>query len=443
MYQTMLEQFIVLSIFLLVGYGIRVFFKPIQKLFLPSSLLGGLIGLILLPNGTGLIPMSEEWMKDFGSIPGVLITVVVTASILGIKFPKIKELAGGIGRQFMHLNIMFFSQIGLGLLVGSIFLNSTYPTFGFELVGGFTGGHGTAGLIGSSLKNLELDWWLSSQGVTITLATIGIIGGILIGIVMIQYAARKGQIKFVGGMDNLPQEIIKGYSLNTDAKSIGKTIQHPSSLEPFVFILSLVLVSVGLAFQVRKLFVGTIIFNVAAWAWGIIIMAIIWLIMTKLKLDWLIDTQVKARIMGTVVDYLVVAAIISLPVRAVAGYIIPVIALALVGMISMIFITLYLGQKMLPKEDWFERSIINFGNCTGVGATGVLLLRLVDPDFETNALSNWSLAFALCSLYIWFIFAFLPLMMLEYGLFAVGLGATVLTVILVIACKFIPGFWNK
>ncbi len=443
MAQTMLQQFIVLSIFLLVGYAIRVWVKPIRKLFLPASLLGGLLGLLLLPNGLGIIAVSEEWMRDFGQLPGVLITVVITASILGIKLPTLKELAGGVGRQFMHLNTILAAQIGLGLLIGAAFIGVTYKTFGFELFSGFVGGHGTAGLLGSSLQEMGVDWWQASQGVALTMATIGIIGGILVGIGMMQYAVRKGHIKSMPNLDSLPEEVLQGYAKPDKAKSIGKGIQFPPAVEPIAFILALVLVVVGLAFQVRGLFAGTIIFNVAPWAWGIILMAIIWFIMCKLKVDWIVDSTVKTRLMGTLVDYLVVAAIISLPIRTVAGYILPIVIMSIAGLIVMVFITIYLGKKMLPQEDWFERSIINFGQCTGVGATGLLLLRLVDPDFKTNALSNWSLAFAIASLYVWFIFAFMPLLMINYGLFAVGLAFTGLFFVLLIITRVIPGFWNK
>jgi len=39
---------------------------------------------------------------------------------------------------------------------------------------------------------------------------------------------------------------------------------------------------------------------------------------------------------------------------------------------------------MLP-DAWFERSIAEMGQSMGVTATGLLLLRVVDPDYETPA----------------------------------------------------------
>jgi ESS family glutamate:Na+ symporter len=37
---------------------------------------------------------------------------------------------------------------------------------------------------------------------------------------------------------------------------------------------------------------------------------------------------------------------------------------------------------------------MTFGQCTGVTATGLLLLRVVDPDFKTPAVSAWGLSYA-------------------------------------------------
>ena len=43
-----------------------------------------------------------------------------------------------------------------------------------------------------------------------------------------------------------------------------------------------------------------------------------------------------------------------------------------------------LARRILP-DAWFERSIAEMGQSMGVTATGLLLLRVVDPDYETPA----------------------------------------------------------
>ena len=60
---------------LLVGKFIRVKVKLIQKLFIPPSLIAGLLGLAMGPNGLGWLPFSS----NLGTYAAVLIALVFGA----------------------------------------------------------------------------------------------------------------------------------------------------------------------------------------------------------------------------------------------------------------------------------------------------------------------------------------------------------------------------
>jgi ESS family glutamate:Na+ symporter len=45
---------------------------------------------------------------------------------------------------------------------------------------------------------------------------------------------------------------------------------------------------------------------------------------------------------------------------------------------------MWLARRLLP-DAWFERAIAEMGQSMGVTATGLLLLRVVDPEYKTNA----------------------------------------------------------
>ena len=64
-----------ISILLLVGKFIRVKVKLIQQLFIPPSLIAGLLGLAFGPNGLGWIPLSN----DLGTYAAILIALVFGA----------------------------------------------------------------------------------------------------------------------------------------------------------------------------------------------------------------------------------------------------------------------------------------------------------------------------------------------------------------------------
>lgn len=68
-------DFGLMSALILAGQLLRAKVKFLQELFIPASLLAGIIGLICGPYGLGIIPFSE----GFGSYSGALIVMVFAA----------------------------------------------------------------------------------------------------------------------------------------------------------------------------------------------------------------------------------------------------------------------------------------------------------------------------------------------------------------------------
>ena len=62
----------------------------------------------------------------------------------------------------------------------------------------------------------------------------------------------------------------------------------------------------------------------------------------------------------------------------------PLLILIVVGITWNVVAFLLLAPRMIPRY-WFERGIGDFGQSLGMTATGLLLMRVVDPDRETPA----------------------------------------------------------
>jgi ESS family glutamate:Na+ symporter len=62
--------------------------------------------------------------------------------------------------------------------------------------------------------------------------------------------------------------------------------------------------------------------------------------------------------------------------------------LVLAGTAFTVFTVLFVAPKLF-KDAWFERAIADFGQATGVTATGLMLLRTVDPDNKTGAAASF------------------------------------------------------
>ena len=111
---------------------------------------------------------------------------------------------------------------------------------------------------------------------------------------------------------------------------------------------------------------------------------IIRLIINKLDLGYLVDREIQKRITGWSVDFLIVATMAAIEVAIVWTYLLPISIIASVTRISTLFVVLYLGKRMWTRYA-LERTVGIFGTVTGTVPGGLLLIRILDPDFKTPA----------------------------------------------------------
>lgn len=427
-------SFIFISVLLLVGTWLRAKLTLFQKLFLPASVIGGFIGLLLGPivlKKYALLPIPEDWITIASLLPGLLIVPVVASVPLGLKFGGGKKSSSStqpsgtksVMIMFFILAIVGATQNLFGVTIASTFKNifkydGIYATFGTELSAGFAGGHGTAGVVGSLLQSLNQPYWNTAQGVTTTTATVGIISGILVGIVLINIAARKGYTNFIQTSSKMPTDMISGVQKDTEQQDIaGKETTNSSSIDSLSFHLALILMVSGLAFvttYIFKKFNIPILNLIPEWAYAILLMYAVWGIMQKLKLDWIVDVQTKTKIASTLTEFAVVAAIISLPIQAVLAYVLPLTIMILGGLALTIGLAYYLSKKYFT-EYWFEKSMVVLGTNTGVFLTGLLLLKMVDPDMKSPVLRDYSLAYSINSVIGFVLFPLSFGLLVNYG----------------------------
>ena len=223
---------------------------------------------------------------------------------------------------------------------------------------------------------------------------------------LINIAARKGQTALLESPKEIPEELRKGICRDeAKRKVIGKSVTAWDVLDPISYTLCLIAIPTLSGIMMRRLFTAYSVVgfkDVGAYAWALTVSAVLWLFVERCGFGWILDRDIKNRIVGTMVDFLVVAAIISLPLKAVSQYIFPIAVLVVCGMVGAV-VMFFLG-KWLLSDYWVERSIMTFGQCTGVTATGLLLLRIVDPDFKSPAVTAWGfsylLAFPVFSIYM-------------------------------------------
>lgn len=427
-----LQSLGLLGLFLIIGMALRAVCRPLQKTFIPASVIGGFLLLILGPQVLNVLPVSEEWFSYYNLLPGILIVPVVTAVPLGLHLQKTD---GKGGTDFMK-NVLPLIGIGVGVAMLQFAVGygthvlfqgaypDMYPQFGIELGIGFVGGHGTAGTLGNMLNELNLDYAATSQGVATTTATFGLVGGIILGIIMINWAARNKHTAVLTRPADIPEPMKVGFEKDIQKQgSAGRETTMGSSIDTLAFHAAIIFLGCWLAY----LAVGTakalnipVLKSISVWAYGMVIMFIIWGIICKCKVDYLVDGKVKSRITGAFTEFAVIGAMASLPIKAVAAYIVPILVMVAVGYVVTVVFLLFPSKRFL-KGYWFEQMIGTFGMATGVFITGVLLLRICDPENETPALASYSLSYTVTSVIY---FAFLNMLIVLPT--TVGAGVTAL-----------------
>lgn len=137
--------------------------------------------------------------------------------------------------------------------------------------------------------------------------------------------------------------------------------------------------------------------SIPEWVYAMILMYGVWWIMIKFNLEWMIESKTKVKITSALTEYAVVAAIMSLPVKTVFTYITPLLILLIGGLILTVLASYFLS-KWVFDDFWFERSLTVLGMNTGVFMTGLLLLIIVDLDFESPVVKDYSISYSFGSM---------------------------------------------
>ncbi|MCX0275885.1 sodium:glutamate symporter [Nocardia zapadnayensis] len=398
---------ILLGIVALVGTVIRVRTRITQKLFLPVSIIAGFVALILGPEVlgrlaglVGLDALAEggvfgaDVLSVWSELPGLLISVVFATLFLGERIPSPKRAVTLLGPQ-LSLGVTFGAgQYVVGILLAVVLLVPLFgvsPMFGALIEIGFEGGHGTAAGMAPVMTELGFE---EGGDLALAMSTVGIVSGILIGVFAVNWAARRGHSEFLDSKAEMPEDEQRGLYTGEDRPSSGSLTVRASSLES----LTLAIGVVALAIIIGQLMLtGVQALEAALWADFVEIFAyvplfplamlggvIIQIIADRTGRGGLLDRGTMERIQGAALDLLIISALATLSLDAIANNFGPFAILALAGIAWNVFVLFVLAPRFIQRY-WFERGIGDFGQSMGVTATGLLLMRMADPNRKSPA----------------------------------------------------------
>lgn len=389
------DSIILLLIILLVARFIKrrtVFF---QKLFIPSSLLAGLIGLLLGPQMLNYL--DPEVTKYWEMFPKYLITIVFAGLFLGRFIPSIKEIWKTSAPMIAFGNTLAWGQYVLGIGL-SLFL--LYPMFGTNPIVGslieisFEGGHGTAAGLAPMFEELG---WAEGTDIALGLATFSLITAIISGIILINIYNRKQKhlIDEEAWKEQEKQLIRSGYDFLNLARTFN---EHPRVLIinvsafalaigiGWVLLQGLILVEdvVMRAFTDIRFFTYLPLFTLAMLG-GLIVQ----LLLKKFDQQALIKRRTAENFSKIALDLLIASAIATVSLKVIGENWAVFTILAVAGVVWILGCFYFFAPKFFPSN-WFINGITNVGQSMGMTATGFLMNRLVDPQNKAKAKESFA-----------------------------------------------------
>lgn len=433
------------SLFLVLAQFLRLKIKLLQNLYIPAALLGGLIGMLLGPEFFNVIQYSPQ----AGSYATVLVIPLFASLTLGYTGKREGSLITTISKvkdTFFAFFAAHVLQFGIGITAGWLLCKFLFPgineTIGILLPAGFAGGHGFATSIGTTL---ETNYGFGGAvGIGVTFATIGLMVGILGGMLNINIATRIGATRFTKGISETPEEMRTGWIPEGMRPSLGEATMNASSIDPHGWHWCIVFLCSGLAYLVNYWIKQAIGIDIPYLCLAAIMGMMVQSLMNLCKVGHYVNKTAITRVGSTCTDFLVFFGFISIKKSIIVEYAGPILLLCAIGIIWTTFQLWVLGP-MWYNSSWFEKSIFIYGMLCGVMATGVTLLRVVDPEYKSHTLEDYSIAYIVLTWQSTFMVAMFPIFCGTGYTIQTGLGAIAAGLITIVIAYFCGAFhsWKK
>lgn len=374
----MLEMYNALILFgllLIAGVIIRELIPPLQKVLLPASLIGGFLGLILGQQVLGLI----EIPAAFTQITSIGMRIIMACVPIGVTVTA-KRIYEHLDFTFTNMTAFGFQMI-FGLLLGSFFMKfwpGLPEGWGLMGVAAYHGSHGTVPVVSEAI---DATGALGAQSIGMVMATIGILIAMIVGMFIANYGARRGWTTFTRDIANQPKYFFSGTLPEEKRESLGKTTVNPTNVTGIALQLGIIAVSIKFGEMLFRALAQVIPFlgNVGAMLWGLVGGLILWPIMRKLKVDKYVDKNTINQISNFTLEMIILAACATIQLDVISKLFVPLFLHALISC-SITGVFIFVWMKKIGHAEWFEKSLMLFGMCTGSNPQGLSLVRAVDPE---------------------------------------------------------------
>lgn len=388
-------QFGIIAAAVLVSMLLRRRVPWIRKSLMPIAVLAGFALLILRSAGILNLDMNIlETMTYHGIAIGFIALSLRIPSAQGQD--KGNLIAAKSGALIVSTYLMQ-ALLGFAIILSLAYtvMPGLFKAAGILLPMGYGQGPGQANNVGGAYEALG---FAGGRSFALAIAAAGYLCACIVGVIYLNILAKKGKLKKVG------HEEISG-SVNVDAFEDRDEIPVSESVDRFSMQVALVVIvyfatylvtwgiTSGLAAISQSLSdsLSTIL-----WGFNFIVGSslamLLRVILKKLKNKKLMTRQYQnnyllSRISGVAFDLMIIAGIASINIGELEGLWVPFLLMAVAGGAVTLVYLRWLCKKLYPGY-YYEGLSSMYGMLTGTISSGILLLREIDPEFETPAANN-------------------------------------------------------
>ena len=371
----------------------------LRNSLIPTSVLGGIL-LLLLSIAYKAITGNVLFDTAFFGGNGMQTLEIITYHALALGFiatsykPAREKLTGKRRAEIFNTGVttvsMYLLQGVFGMaitIVAAMFIKGFFPAAGILLPFGFGQGTGQALNYGNLY---ELDYgFIGGKSFGLTIAALGFLSASLGGVIHLNILKKKNKIIHRGSehSDALGMDDVQGDDEIPMNGSMDKISVQMAWVFAAYFLTYLVMYGLGnLVPGLRSVLYG---FNFLI---GVLIATLISSCVTVLRRRGIVHRQyvntfLMQRIGGFFFDIMVIAGIAAIRLDVLENYWGIMLVLGAVGLVITYFYNLYVARKLF-SEYAEEQFLAMYGMLTGTASTGIILLRELDPNYETSVADN-------------------------------------------------------
>ncbi|MEN6593804.1 MAG: hypothetical protein ABFC31_02475 [Clostridiaceae bacterium] len=388
-------QFGIIAAAVLISTLLRRRVPFIRKSLMPIAVLAGFLLLIL--RSTGILNLDTSMLETM-TYHGIAIGFIA----LSLRIPSAEAqdkgnlIAAKSGALIVSTYLMQ-ALLGFAVILPLAYtvMPDLFKAAGILLPMGYGQGPGQANNVGGTYEALG---FTGGRSFALAIAAAGYLCACIVGVIYLNVLARKGKLR------KIQHDEISG-SVNVDAFEDRGEIPVSESVDRFSMQVALVVIvyfatylvtwgiTAGLAAVSQSLSDSL---SSILWGFNFIVGSslamLLRVVLKKLKNKKLMTRQYQnnyllSRISGVAFDLMIIAGIASIDIGDLTGLWVPFLLMAVSGGVVTLLYLQWLCRKLYPTY-YYEGLSSMYGMLTGTISSGILLLREIDPEFETPAANN-------------------------------------------------------